>query len=552
MPFPSLLALLCLAGEPADLVLVAGRIATLDPGRPEARALAVRGDRIVAVGSEEEIAAWIGPSTRELRLPEAFAMPGFIESHGHFLGVGDARAQLDLRAAGSWEDIVAQVAAAVERARPGELIRGRGWHQEKWSRPPADAVQGLPRHDALSAVSPENPVILTHASGHAVFANAAAMELASISARTPDPEGGEVVRDERGRPIGAFRETAAGLLQSATARASRPSAEHLARLAVAECLEKGVTSFQDAGARLEDVALYRRMVDEGTLGVRLWVMLREPSERLAERAAAARVVGYGDRRLTVRAFKCSIDGALGSHGAWLLEPYADLPGSRGLETTPVAEVEALARLARALDYQLCVHAIGDRANREVLDVYERACEGLERPTSLRWRIEHAQHLHPDDVPRFAALGVIASMQGVHCTSDGPWVPLRLGAERARTGAYLWRSLLDSGARIANGTDAPVEDVDPIASFHASVTRRTQSGATFYPEQRMTRQEALVSYTLDAAHAAFEEGEKGSLEVGKLADVVVLSRDLLACPDEEIPGARVLATICGGKVAYRAP
>jgi len=548
---PSLLALVCLAGEPADLVLVAGRIATLDPDRPFAQAIAVRGDRIVAVGSEEEIAACIGPRTRELRWPEGFAMPGFIEGHGHFLGVGDARLQLDLRGAESWDEIVAQVAAAVAESRPGELIRGRGWHQEKWSERPADAVQGLPRHDALSAVSPENPVLLTHASGHAVFANAAAMELASISARTPDPDGGEVVRDERGRPIGVFRETAAGLLQSALARAPRPSAERQARLAVTECLEKGITSFQDAGSSLEDLALYRRMVDEGTLGVRLWVMLREPSRRLAERAAAARVVGYGDRRLTVRAFKCAIDGALGSHGAWLLEPYADLPGSRGLETTPVAEVEALARLARALDYQLCVHAIGDRANREVLDVYERAFEGLERPTALRWRIEHAQHLHPSDVPRFAELGVIASMQGVHCTSDGPWVEARLGAERARTGAYLWRSLLDSGARIVNGTDAPVEDVDPIASFHASVTRRTASGAAFHPEQRMTRAEALASYTLRAAYAAFEEGEKGSLEVGKLADVVVLSRDLLACPDEEILGTRVLATVCGGELVHQA-
>jgi predicted amidohydrolase YtcJ len=281
-------------------------------------------------------------------------------------------------------------------------------------------------------------------------------------------------------------------------------------------------------------------------------MLREPVERLERRLAEGyRVHRYADARLTVGGVKRSIDGALGPHGAWLLEPYADMPESAGLNTTPVEDVEACADLCARHDLQLCVHAIGDRANREVLDVYQAAFEEHGRGPERRWRIEHAQHLHPDDIPRFAKLGVVAAMQGVHCTSDAPWVMARLGPERAEEGAYVWRALLDSGAVIANGTDAPVEDVDPLASFYASVSRRLADGTPWYPEQCMTRLEALRSYTLDAAWAAFEEDIKGSLVPGKLGDVTVLSKDILTCPVEEIREARVLYTIVGGEVAYAA-
>ncbi len=534
------------AAAEADLVLLNGRIVTVDERVPEAEALAIEDDRISAIGTIDEIETFIGSETRVIDLEGRLAIPGFIESHAHFLGLGDARLQLDLASAGSWDDIVAMVAGAVGKARPGELIRGRGWHQEKWDAPPEANVLGLPLHDSLSRVSPDHPVVLVHASGHASFANAKAMELAGIDGSTPDPDGGQIVRDEHGRPIGMFRETAAGLLGPAYEAATPPDPRRMAELAVDECLAKGITSFQDAGSSFETVDLLKAMVDEGRLGVRLWVMLRESNDRLRRRGSRYHVLGYGDDRLTVRAIKRSIDGALGSHGAWLLEPYADLPGSIGLNTTPVEEIEETARYAADHDFQLCVHAIGDRANRVTLDVFEAACgEKSER----RWRIEHAQHLHPDDVPRFEALGVIASMQGVHCTSDAPYVVQRLGSRRAQDGAYVWRKLLNSGAIICNGTDAPVEDVDPIASFAASVTRQSSSGRRFHAEQRMTREEALRSYTIDAAYAAFEEESKGSLAKGKLADVTVLSKDILTCPEDEIASADVVYTIVGGKVAY---
>ena len=541
--------------EHAERVLWNGRIVTLDEGRPEAEALAFRGGRILAVGSRAEVEALVGPDTDVIDLAGALAVPGLIEGHGHFLGIGDARVQLALAGAADWDAIVAQVAAAVREAGPGELVRGRGWHQAKWQRLPEPAVQGLPVHASLSRISPEHPVVLRHASGHAAFANARAMELAGITRETPDPPGGEIVRDPSGEPTGVFREAAMSLLAPAYEGARPPDPRRLARLANEEVLSKGITSFQDAGSSLADVEVYRELLRAGELQVRLWVMLREPNEVLAQGLAAARVVGAEGGRLTVRAIKHAIDGALGSHGAWLLLPYADLPGSSGLNTTPVPVIEETARLALEHGYQLCVHAIGDRANHEALDLFERAFGSLPGEgggRELRWRIEHAQHLDPADVPRFARLGVIASMQGIHCTSDAPFVLERLGEERARGGAYVWRDLLATGAVVTNGTDAPVEDVDPLASFHAMVTRRLADGTRFFPDQRLGRLEALRAATLANAYAAFEEQEKGSLVPGKLADVTVLSKDVLSVPEDEILEARVLLTIVGGEVVYRAP
>jgi predicted amidohydrolase YtcJ len=294
------------------------------------------------------------------------------------------------------------------------------------------------------------------------------------------------------------------------------------------------------------------MAEAGEIGVRLWVMIRTGNDALARNLDKYKIIGAAGNHLTVRAVKRSIDGALGSRGAWLLKPYSDSPQSTGLNTSGIQSVTETARLARKHGFQLCVHAIGDRANREVLDIFELTFLEFPEKTGLRWRIEHAQHLHRDDIPRFAELGVVASMQGVHCTSDGPWVPLRLGTERSATGAYVWRTLIDSGAVVSNGTDTPVEDVDPIANFHASVTRMTRSGDTFYPEQRMTRLEALRSYTINAAYAAFEDEVKGSLRPGKLADLTVLSRDILTVREDRIPDTEVLYTIVGGRVLYEHP
>jgi predicted amidohydrolase YtcJ len=464
--------------------------------------------------------------------------------------VGQAQLELDLTEVANWDEIVAMVAAAVAEATPGQLILGSGWHQEKWDRRPEPNVDGFPYHAALSAVSPDNPVILSHASGHATYANARAMQLAGITRATRDPAGGEIVRDPAGNPIGAFRETASGLLGPARAGATAPDPRRVALLAQDESFSKGITSFHDAGAGFETVDLWKSMIDDGSLHIRLYSMIRASNESLAANLDAYRTIGYGDDQLTVRAIKVSIDGALGSHGAWLLAPYDDLPSSSGLNTTPVEDVREKARLAMEHGYQLNVHAIGDRANREVLDIFEQAYAAA-GPGDYRWRIEHAQHLSEADIPRFAQLGVIASMQGVHATSDGPWVEPKLGAARTEEGAYVWQKLMQSGAIIMNGTDAPVEDVDPIASYYSTVSRRMNNGEVFYPEQRMSRMEALRSYTINSAYGAFEEASKGSLEVGKLADVTVLSQNLLTVEENRIPDTEVLYTIVGGEVRFRA-
>ena len=545
--------------EPATLVLNQGRIVTVDDQKPEAQALAARGDTIVALGTNEEIAPYVGPQTRVVDLHGRLAIPGFIDGHGHFTGVGQARITLNLTKVKNWDEIVAMVKDAAQKARPGEWIRGRGWHQDKWDRKPEPAVEGFPTHASLSSASPNNPVALTHASGHASFANAKAMELAGVTGRTPNPPGGEVLKDAKGAPTGLFRETASRLLQAAYAKAREgmkpeeveAEVRREVQLADEEAVSKGVTSFQDAGSSFETIDVFKKVAAEGKLNLRLWVMIRDTNERMATRLAAYRLIDGYDRHLTVRAIKHTIDGALGSRGAWLLEPYSDLPSSTGLNTTPVATVEETAKLAMANGYQLCVHAIGDRANRETLNIFEASFKANSDKKDVRWRVEHAQHLSLTDIPRFGQLGVIASMQGIHCTSDAVFVPARLGDRRSEEGAYVWQKLMKSGAVVSNGTDAPVEDVDPIPNFYATVTRKLADGSTFYPDQRMSRAEALRSYTLSAAYAAFEEGSKGSLRAGKLADIVVLSKDILAVPEEEIRAARVDYTIVGGKVLHEA-
>ncbi len=556
----ALLAGCAAASEPADLVLLGGKLVTVDAARPTAEGLAARDGRIVAVGSDEEIRDFVGPGTRVIELQGKLALPGFIESHGHFTSIGADRLRLDVSGARSWDEVVERVAGAVRDARAGEWIVGWGWHQEKWSVRPEPNVEGYPVHDTLSRVSPENPVLLTHASGsHAGFVNARALEILGIDERTPDPPGGAILRDGAGRPSGLLREAANGMAddayQAALERRTPEEREADARreieLASRECLAKGITTFQDAGSDAPTIRRLRQFAESGAPAPRLWVMIGErvTVEELERLAPELRVVGAAGERFTVRAIKREIDGALGSHTAWLLEAYSDLPGRAGMNTTPLEEIERAAEFAIDHGFQLCVHAIGDRGNRETLDLYERVFRSRPQQRDLRWRIEHAQHLAAADVPRFRELGVIASMQGIHCTSDGPWVPFRIGERRALEGAYLWRELLDSGAVVCNGTDAPVEDVDPIANFHASVTRRMGNGEAFYPEQRMTRPEALRSYTLDAAYAAFEDDVKGSLTPGKLADVTVLSRDIMSVPEGEIPGTQVLYTIIGGKVVY---
>jgi len=553
-----LLMLVCFmvhGSEVADLLLKNGNIITLDEKNPRASALAIRGDRILWVGNDSDSAAFLGANTRTMDMEGATLIPGFIEGHAHLTGIGMAQMILDLRDVTTWDQVIAIVKDAVASAPKGAWISGRGWHQDKWQRIPPGAVEGYPVHADLSAISPDNPVLLRHASGHALFANAAAMKLAEVVDGTPNPEGGKIVRDAAGHATGIFEENGGDLVQAAKGRddALRSPEERKAQalkaieLAMQECLANGITSFHDAGVPFSTLDLYKDLAAAGELKIRLWVMAGAANEELAVQLPNYQLRDFGNGFLTLGGIKQYMDGALGSRGAWLLKPYADLPGSTGQNVTPLSELAETAKIAKQNKLQLCVHAIGDRGNKEVLDLFEQA-HGVEK---LRWRIEHAQHLNPQDIPRFAKLGVIASMQGVHCTSDSPFVEKRLGRQRALEGAYVWRKLVDSGAVVTNGTDAPVEKVSALDSYFSMVTRQWDDGTTFYPEHRLTALEALRAYTLDNAYAAFQEKDKGSLEAGKLADITVLSQDITAAPVENIKKAVVRYTIVGGKIAYEA-
>lgn len=547
----------------ADLVLRGGTVATVDPELGNTEAIAVNGYQVAAVGSNDEISAYIGPETEVIELNGRFAMPGFIEGHGHVISLGESKLILDLNDVQNWDEIVSMVAVAADKAQPGEWIKGRGWHQEKWDGLPEDAVDGTPQHASLSAVSADNPVFLEHASGHASFVNEAAMEIIGIEDDTPDPDGGTIVRNEQGKATGMMREISSRVAESSVIdyenRMTPADKEALdrerIRLASEEALRFGVTSFHDAGESSRPsfpiFDLLKKMEDEGNLDVRYYMMVRsQTNEEMDELLPHYRWVAEGNDFLTIRSIKRQMDGALGSHGAWLLDRYIDID-TEGLVLETVEDIERTAEIAVKHGFQVNTHAIGDRANRETLDIYERVWEAAEVDGSeLRWRVEHAQHLDPADVPRFGELGVIAAMQGVHATSDGPWIPSRLGEERSRVTSYPWRDLINTNAIIGNGTDTPVERIDPIASFYSSVSRMTNTGERFNPEHVMTREEALASYTINNAIAAFEEDFKGTLTPGKYADIVVLSQDLLTVEEERIPDTTVDVTIVGGEVKYR--
>lgn len=543
----------------ADTIIVNADIWSVDQNNPKAEALAIKDGIIINIGKNSDIDKYKGEETEIIDAKNQFLMPGFIEGHGHFSGLGSSLQNLNFLKTKSWAEIVKMVEEKAKTSNKDEWIIGRGWHQEKWSDPDEQLFEGYPGHQKLSDVSTENPVVLFHASGHGLFANKKAMDIAGISKETPNPFGGRIVRNKDGEAIGMFEERAMGPIRSAyneylsTLNEAELHDIWLEGITLAEneCLRKGITSFQDAGSSFKEIEDYKKMAENGDLDLRLWAMLRHSSTQMKGKASKSRVVGAGDNFFTCRAIKTEVDGALGSYGAWLLEPYADKAGFVGQNTTEISEVDKIADIAFESDMQLCVHAIGDRANKEVLDIIEKKFSREQKGKDLRWRIEHAQHVDPIDIPRFKELGVIAAMQGIHCTSDALFAENRLGNQRAKEGAYAWRSFLDAGVVIANGTDAPVEDVDPIESFYASVTRkRVDNGFEFFKEQSMTREEALYSYTLGNAFAAFEENEKGSLEVGKFADIVILSKDLINCPDDEIMQTKVLYTIVNGKIKFQ--
>ena len=544
----------------ADLVLKNGFIATVDPNIGNVTAIAINDYLITATGDDQKIDEFIGATTEVIDLDGRFVMPGFIEGHGHFMSLGRSKQILDLNDVDGWEEIVSKVAVEVDKSKPGEWIFGRGWHQDKWSYLPDNAIDGVPINDTLSKVSPQNPVVLGHASGHAAFWNDAALEIAGVDEDTPDPDGGTIVRDLTGKATGLMRETAQRLISKArneyegrlTPQETELDNRERAKMAADEALKYGVTSFHDAGASFETIDFFKQLESEGELGIRLYVMVRRESNEIMDAALPQyKMLPEGNDFLTVRSIKRQIDGALGAHGAWLLEPYLDLPETTGLVLETVEDITGTAEVAVKHGFQVNTHAIGDRANREVLDIYEGVWKELGVDgKDLRWRIEHAQHIHSDDIPRFGELGVIASVQAVHGTSDGPWIPSRLGDERAKDTSQPWRTLFETGAIITNGTDVPVERIDPIASYYSSVTRRMNNGDAFYPEHIMTRQEALETYTINGAYSAFEEDIKGSLTPGKYADFIVLSKNLLTVDYEEIPSAEVEMTFVGGELKYK--
>jgi len=547
----------CNKPQPADLLVVGGRIYTVSDGQPVVEAVAVREGQIIFAGKEDEARSYQGKETNVIDLQGKVMTPGFIEGHGHLMGVGYGELELDLMGVKSYEELVEKVKGAVARSQPGQWIVGRGWHQEKWDHLPDRRVKGFQTHHLLSAVSPDNPVFLWHASGHAGIANAKAMEIAGVNQLSVERkqkefsgDGGEIIRDELGNPTGIFSERAMGIIAEQIPDHTAETDRQALTLALQACVRNGITSFDDAGASQRSIDLFREFRKRNQLPVRLYVMLGGPA--LARKWFASGPEIDPQHYLTIRSIKLSCDGALGSRGAWLLEPYTDRPDFSGMATISMDTVLAIARGALEHGFQVCSHAIGDRANREVLDRYAIALKEHPEVTDHRFRIEHAQHLHPTDIPRFAELGVIPSMQAIHMSSDRPWAIERLGEKRIKEGAYVWQSLLKTGARIVNGTDAPVEPVNPIPCFYAAVSRKTLAGfpdGGFEPEQKMTREQALRSYTLDAAFGGFQDDVLGSIEVGKLADFTVFSKDIMKVSEDEILQTRVAMTIVGGKVVY---
>ena len=545
----------------ADLIIKGGIIYTVDQKMPKAEAVGVIGDTIVFVGTEADAKAWKGQSTQIIDLAGKTLLPGLIEGHGHIIGMGYREINVDLAGTKSYDEVVELVEAAVKKAKPGQWIKGSGWHQSKWDLSDEVVYKGFQTHRKLSEVSPENPVYLGHASGHAGFANAKAMEIAGVNQLSIESltnslsEGGEIVKDSLGNPTGIFNERAMTLItQHIPPNTPETDAKALAS-AIEACQRNGITSFHQAGTSREILQLFKKFKAEGKLGVRLYAMLTGWDKQLLEDWYQKGIeVDTAEHLLTIRSIKLNCDGALGSRGAWLLKAYSDRPGHFGHETLPMEFVQEVAHKGLKHGFQVCAHAIGDRANREILDRYQKAFEtNPSKAKDHRYRIEHAQHLHPDDIPRFAQMGVVPAMQAIHMSSDRPWAIRRLGLTRILDGAYVWQKLLASGAVIVNGTDVPVEPINPIACFYASVSRKTLKGTPkggYEPAQKMTREQALKSYTLDAAYGAFEEDIKGSVTIGKLADFTVLSQDIMTVPEDKILDSKIEITILGGQIVYQ--
>lgn len=527
----------------ADVVFVNGTIYTVNADFSVAEAVAIKGNKIVAAGTTDEVQSFIDDSTKVIDLEGKAVIPGLVDSHAHIISYGLSLDRLDLVGTGSAEEIAELVRAKAEELGPGEWILGRGWDQNDWPE------KKFPTHEVLDEAAPDNPVILTRIDGHAIWVNARAMEIGNVTRETQNPDGGEIIRDEEGNPTGVFIDAAESLVnQHVPAETDEYRKEQLVK-AIQNCQAVGLVGVHDMGGGPSEIAIMRELIDEGKFQFRVYFNLRSGLSNLDELLAAGHQ-NYGDGRLVVRSVKTFIDGALGSRGAAFIEPYSDRTESTGLLMQTAEELEALAEKCLRAGFQLSTHAIGDLGNRITLDAFEQALAAV--PTEdARLRIEHAQIVALDDIPRFKELGVLPSMQPVHCTSDFPWALDRVGPERAK-GAYAWRKFLDTDVIIPCGSDFPVEDINPMHGFYAAITRQHGDGTPeggYFPEEKMTREEALKGFTIWAATAAFAENELGSLEVGKKADLVVLDRDIMKVPELEVLETLVEMTVVDGKIVY---
>ena len=543
-------AFMAAAATAAPEQILVGRIYTLDAEVPIAEAAAVQRGLFSAVGDRDSILATAGPDTQIIDLGQHVGYPGFIDAHLHVAAIGSALKRVDLTRAMSYDDIVAKMRSRAATSPRGELVLGRGWHQSKWEVEPDTLVQGFPDHRKLSAAVPDHPALLEHANGHSVLINEKAMTVLGINKNSRSPEGGVIVKDKAGHPTGILHETAIQLVAPLTRYKLDTALDYL-ELAQHHILSSGVTSAHDAGVTQVDLEAQRILAERGDLTLRLYSMV-DGTDAGALQAWLPRghLLASEQQRLTVRSIKIQADGALGSRTAWLHQPYSDASETSGVSTYAMDDLAALIKRTRAGSWQINVHAIGDRANSEVLKVFADALEG---DRDSRFRIEHAQHLTSTDPSVFAEHGIIASMQPIHLSSDRPWAIHRLGQVRIEEGAYMWRKFLDLGVTVASGTDAPVEPVNPIADFYAAVTRKQLSGQPpggYETGQKMGREEALHAMTMAGAIAAFEEAEKGSVAVGKYADLTVLSQDILTVPEGDLLNTRVACVIVGGDVVFR--
>jgi predicted amidohydrolase YtcJ len=536
--------------ETADVIFLNGNVYTVNERQPLAQAVAVKGERIIFVGSDADAKKYQGKQTRVLDLRGRTVLPGMTDAHYHIQGVGAREVNLNLEGTTSLEDLLAKVRARVARAEPGKWVTGRGWIETFW-KPPV-----FPTRADLDKVSPDNPVFLTRADGHGAVANSLALKIAGINKETANPFGGEILKDKKtGEPAGMILDAAKELVTKHIPQPTQGEMEAAFLLGVKRSVELGWCEIQNAGSVNADVAMMRKLYGEGKVKLRIYNAVYGPGEPASRLFKDGPIINAYDHRFTVRTIKVVLDGALGSRGAALLEPYADADTS-GFLTEKEANLKPMLEEALRRGVQVETHAIGDRANRTILDLYEQAFKAVppaeRKIREPRWRVEHAQILTLSDIPRFARLGVIPSMQASHAIGDLFFAPSRLGMERL-AGAYAWQSLIKSGSIIAGGSDAPVERGEPMIEFYAAVSRKSLkgfSGEGWHPEQALSREQALKMFTLWPAFAAFEEADKGSLEVGKLADLTVLSNDIMKIPEPDILKTTCVMTVIGGEVVFQ--